>query len=69
MIKTPVAAKNIRIRVHWANSADQLVEEVNSSLGVYSENAIYDMAYQLAMVPGKDNKQQEKHFMAVVFRP
>ena len=69
MLKTPIAAKNIRMRAHWADSAEGLVEEVNANLDAYGENAIYDMAYQLAMVPGHDNKHHERHFMVVLFRP
>ena len=69
MLKTPIAAKNVRIRVHWANSADELAEEVNSNLEVHSGHAIYGMEYQLAMMPGNDKKPCEKHFMAVFFRP
>ena len=69
MLKTPVAAKNIRIRVHWADSAEELTEEVNSTLNFYPEHAIYDIQYQLTMVLGDKNTQREKHFMAVFFRP
>ena len=69
MLKTPIAAKNIRIRVHWGNSAEELAEEVNANLDAYGENAIYDMVYQLAMIPGDDNKHHERHFMVVLFRP
>ncbi len=69
MLKTPIAAKNFRIRVHWANSAEDLAEEVNSNLDVHPRHAIYGMEYQMAMMPGDDNKHREKHFMAVFFRP
>ncbi len=69
MLKTPITAKNVRIRVHWANSADELAEEVNSNLDVYPGHAIYGMEYQMVMMPGDDNKHHEKHFMAVLFRP
>lgn len=69
MLKTPIAAKNVRIRVHWANSAEELAEEVNSNLDVHSGHAIYGMEYQMTMMPGDDNKHREKHFMAVLFRP
>jgi len=69
MLKTPVAAKNIRIRVHWADSAEELAEEVNANLDANSGNAIYDMSYQLAMMPGDDNKHHERHSMVVLFHP
>jgi len=69
MLKAPIAAKQIRIRLHWANSADELADEVNGSLEAYSDNAIYGMDYRLAMVPGDDDKLREKHFMVVYFRP
>lgn len=69
MLKTPIAAKNIRIRVLWADSAEELTEEVNANLEAHSENAIYDMLYQLAMIPGDNNKHHERHSMVIFFRP
>ena len=69
MLKAPVAAKQIRVRLHWATSADDLADEVNASLEAYSGNAIYGMDYRLMMVPTDDDKLHEKHFMVVYFRP
>jgi len=69
MLKTPIDAKQIRVRLHWANSALELTDEVNGNLEAYPDNAIYGMDYRMAVVPGDDNKLQEKHFMAVYFRP
>ncbi len=69
MLKTPLAAKQIRVRLHWANSAEQLAEEVNSNLEAHSEHAIYDMQYHPASAPGEGNEIQVRHFMAVFFRP
>ena len=69
MLKTPIDAKQIRVRLHWANSVDELADEVNGSLEAYADNAIYGMDYRLAIVPGDDDKLHEKHFMAVYFRP
>ena len=69
MLKAPIAARQIRVRLHWANSSEELVEEVNSNLDAYPNHSIYGMEYQLAMVPGEDNKPHEKHCMAVFFRP
>jgi len=69
MLKAPIAAKQIRVRLHWANSAEELVEEVNSNLEAYPDYAVYGMDYQLAMVLEGDKKLHEKHFMAVFFRP
>ena len=69
MLKAPIAAKKIRVRLHWADSAEELEEEVNSNLEAYINNAIYGMEYQVVMVPGDDDKLREKHFAAVLFRP
>ncbi|MFC2052436.1 hypothetical protein ACFLT4_06885 [Chloroflexota bacterium] len=69
MLKTPLAAKQIRVRLHWANSAEELVEEVNGNLEAHSKHAIYGMNYQVAYVPGEDKELCMKHFMAVFFRP
>ena len=69
MLKIPITAKQIRVRLHWGNSTEELVEEVNSNLEAYPDHAIYGMHYQVATVPGKDDKPHEKHFMAVLFRP
>lgn len=69
MLQTPIPAKNIRIRVHWADSAEELAEEVNANLDAHGDNAIYDMVYQLAMMPGDVDKHHERHFMVVLFRP
>ena len=69
MLREPIEAKQIRIRLHWANSADELEEEVNSNLEAYPKHAIYGMDYQLAIVPEDDNKLRERHYMAVFFHP
>ena len=69
MLKTPIDAREIRVRLHWANSIDELADEINSSLEAYADNAIYGMDYRLAMVPGDDDKLREKHLMVVYFRP
>ena len=69
MLKTPIAARQIRVKLHWANSAEELAEEVNSNLEAYPGHSIYGMEYQLAMVLGEDNQPQEKHCMAVFFHP
>ncbi len=69
MLKEPIAAKHIRLRLHWANSAEELAEEVNSNLEAYPKHAIYGMDYQLATVPGDDNKLHARHFIAVFFHP
>lgn len=69
MLKTPIAAKNIRVRVHWADSAEELAEEVNANLYAHGDNAIYDMAYQQTIIHEADNKHHERHFMMVLFRP
>ncbi|MFC1995413.1 hypothetical protein ACFLVM_00860 [Chloroflexota bacterium] len=69
MLKEPIAAKQIRIRLHWANSAAELEEEVNSNLEAYPKHAIYGMEYQLVMVPEDGKKPRERHYMAVYFHP
>ena len=69
MLKEPIDARKIRVRLHWADSAETLTEEVNSNLEAYPNHAIYGMDYQMATIPGGDKKLQEKHFMAVLFRP
>ena len=69
MLKEPIAAKKIRVRLHWGNSTEELEEEVNSNLEAYPKHAIYGMDYQLAMVPEDDNKLHEKHCIAVFFHP
>ena len=69
MLKVPIEAKKIRVRLHWANSAEELAEDVNSNLEAYPDNDIYGMDYQLAVVPGEGKKLQERHCMAVLFRP
>ena len=69
MLKTPITAKQVRVRLHWANTAEELAEEVNSNLEAYPNHSIYCMEYQLAVVSGDDNKTREKHCMAVFFRP
>jgi len=69
MLKSPIAASKIRVRLHWANTAEELVEEVNSNLEAYADQAIYGMEYQMTIVPERDNKLNEKHFMTVFFRP
>ena len=69
MLKAPIVAKQIRVRLHWANSAQELAEEVNGNLEAYPDHAIYGMDYQLTRVLGGDKKLHEKHFMAVFFRP
>ncbi len=69
MLRTPIAAKQIRVRLHWANSPEQLAEDVNSNLEAHAEHAIYGMQYQSAFAPGEGNKIQVRHFMAVYFRP
>ena len=69
MLKSPIGAKQIRVRLHWANTAEELTEEVNSNLEAYSDHSIYGMEYQMDMVLGDDNQPHEQHFMAVFFRP
>ncbi len=69
MLKSPISAKQIRVRLHWANSAEELTEEVNSNLQAYPNHPIYGMDYPFAMVPGPNNKLQERHLMMVFFRP
>ncbi|MFC1932422.1 hypothetical protein ACFLXU_02165 [Chloroflexota bacterium] len=69
MLKSPIEAKQIRVRLHWANTVEELAEEVNSNLEANPNHAIYGMEYQLATVPEADNKPCDKHFMAVFFRP
>jgi len=69
MLKAPIGAKKIRVRLHWADSAEELEEEVNGNLEAYANQAIYGTEYQVVMVPGDDNKLREKHFVAVFFRP
>ncbi|MFC1939736.1 hypothetical protein ACFLXO_03505, partial [Chloroflexota bacterium] len=62
MLKTPIAAKQIRVRLHWANSAEQLAEEVNGNLEAHSEHAIYGMQYQTACIPGEGKESQVRHY-------
>ena len=69
MLKEPISAKQIRVRLHWGNSVEELEEEVNSNLESYPKHAIYGMDYQLAIVPGDDNKLHARHFMVVFFHP
>lgn len=69
MLKPPIAARQIRVRLHWANTAEELAEEVNSNLEAYPEHHIYGMEYQMSAVLGDDNRLHEKHCMAVFFRP
>ncbi len=69
MLKEPVAAHQIRVRLHWGDSAEELEEEVNSNLEAYSRHHIYSMEYKPMAVSGDDGKLCEKHFMAVFFRP
>jgi hypothetical protein len=69
MLKSPISAKNIRVRLHWAGSAEELAEEVNSNLDTYPGNDIYGMDYQVTTVFGDNTRPHEKHFMAVYFRP
>lgn len=69
MLKAPIAARQIRVRLHWADTAEELAEEVNSNLEAYPVHHIYGMEYQMSMVPGDDSKPREKHCMAVFFRP
>ena len=69
MLKAPIAAKKIRVRLHWADSAEELEEEVNGNLEAYLNHAIYGMEYQVVMVSGDDDKLREKHFVVVFFRP
>jgi len=69
MLKVPIEAKKIRVSLHWANSAEELAEDVNGNLEAYPDHGIYGMSYQLAMVIGEDKKRHERHCMAVFFRP
>ncbi len=69
MLKEPIAAKKIRVRLHWADSVEELEEEVNSNLETYPKHAIYGMDYHATMVPEDNNKLHERHYMAVFFHP
>jgi len=69
MLRTPITAKQIRVRLHWANTAEELTEEVNSNLEAYPNHSIYGMEYEMAVVLDDDKKAREKHCMAVYFRP
>ena len=69
MFAAPVLSKHIRVRLHWGDSTEELEQEVNGNLEAYPGLAVYSMDYQIAMVPGEDDKLHEKHFMAVFFRP
>ena len=69
MLGEPIAAKKIRVRVHWGDSIEELEEEVNSNLETYPKHAIYGMDYQVTMVPGDNNKVHERHYMVVFFQP
>ena len=69
MLTEPILANKIRVRLHWGDTAEELEEDVNGTLEAYPKNAIYGMDYQLAIMPKDDNKFQERHFMAVFFRP
>ena len=69
MLKEPIDARKIRVGIHWADSTEGLAEEVNSNLSANPNHAIYGMDYQMAIIPGDGGKSQEKHFMAVFFRP
>ncbi len=69
MFEKPIAANQIRVRLHWGDSVEELEEDVNSNLESYPKNAIYGMDYQMAIVPGADNKLHARHFIAVFFHP
>ncbi|MFC1951926.1 hypothetical protein ACFLYI_02650 [Chloroflexota bacterium] len=69
MLEEPVSAKQIRVRLHWGNSAEELEEDVNSHLEAYPSHDIYGMEYKMTTVPRSDGKLCEKHFMAVIFHP
>jgi len=69
MLKVPIPARKIRVRLHWANSSEELAEDVNGNLEAYPDNDVYGMNYQLAVVIGEDKKLHQRHCMAVFFRP
>ena len=69
MLTSPISAEKIRVRLHWGNTAEELEEDVNGTLEAYPHHTIYGMDYQLSIMPKDDNKLQERHFMAVFFRP
>jgi hypothetical protein len=69
MFTEPILAKIIRVRLHWGDTAEELEEDVNGTLEAYPNHTIYGMDYQLSVMPKEDNKFQERHFMAVFFRP
>jgi len=69
MLKESIDARKIRVGLHWADSAEALAEEVNSNLEANPNHVIYGMDYQMTTATGDSGKPQEKHFMAVFFRP
>ena len=69
MFAAPVLSKHIRVRLHWGDSTEELEQEVNGNLEAFPNIAVYSMDYRISMAFGADGKLNEKHCMAVFFRP